>query len=187
MGEFCDDGNTKDGDGCSATCGSEKKTDDEPKDEPKEEKESHDCNGSIGDFIWSDTNGDGVQDSGEVGISGVGVWLYRGNDVDKKRTNGSGEYKFDDLCEGNYSVVVKSEDVPFRTLTFDPDGKRDHMTRVSLARKEDHKKADFGYKTLAAPATGPGWAALLMSAISAIVAFAVIAKILSRRRKKMAA
>ncbi len=30
---------------------------------------------TIGDFIWADLDGDGVQDTGEVGISGVTVKL----------------------------------------------------------------------------------------------------------------
>ncbi|GMQ79016.1 MAG: hypothetical protein BMS9Abin02_1566 [Anaerolineae bacterium] len=38
--------------------------------------------GTIGDFIWHDNNGDGVQDSGEPGISGVQVLLYEDVDGD---------------------------------------------------------------------------------------------------------
>lgn len=183
MSEACDDGNSKSGDGCSAVCA--KENDDEPKDDDDDDEDT-DCNGSIGNFVWNDKNGDGVQDAGEAGISGVGVWLYRGNDIDKEKTNGNGEYEFDDLCAGHYTVVVKSEDVPLRTLTSDPDGVKDHKTKVSITRKEDYTKADFGYKTLVAPATGPGWVAFLISAASAVVALAVIAKILSRRRKQVA-
>lgn len=183
MSEACDDGNSKSGDGCSAVCA--KENDDEPKDDDDDDEDT-DCNGSIGNFVWNDKNGDGVQDAGEAGISGVGVWLYRGNDIDKEKTNGNGEYEFDDLCAGHYTVVVKSEDVPLRTLTSDPDGLKDHKTKVSITRKEDYTKADFGYKTLVAPATGPGWVAFLISAASAVVALAVIAKILSRRRKQVA-
>ena len=179
MSEACDDGNTVNGDGCSAVC--KKEDGDDPKDD--DDEEDPDCNGSIGDFVWNDKNGDGVQDAGEAGIAGVGVWLYRGNDIDKEKTNSRGEYEFDDLCAGHYTVVVKSEDVPLRTLTSDPDGTKDHTTKVSISRKEDYTKADFGYKTLAAPATGPGWMALLISVASAVVALAVIAKMLAHRKK----
>jgi hypothetical protein len=35
-----------------------------------------DYGGSIGDFVWNDADGDGVQDPGELGIPGVTVNLY---------------------------------------------------------------------------------------------------------------
>ncbi len=178
--EACDDGNSKSGDGCSSTCLDEK--DDDPKDDDKDS----DCDGSIGDFVWNDKNGDGVQDAGEAGIAGVGIWLYQGDDIDKEKTDSKGKYEFDNLCEGHYKVIVKSEDVPFRTLTSDPDGTKDHMTKVSLDNNQNYTKGDFGYKSLVAPATGPGWVAILISAASAIVALAVIAKMLSRKRKESA-
>jgi hypothetical protein len=177
MSEACDDGNTKSGDGCSSTCSNENEA------APKDDDKDSDCDGSIGDFVWNDKNGDSVQDAGEAGIAGVGIWLYQGDDIDKEKTDSKGKYEFDDLCKGHYKVVVKSEDAPFRTLTSDPDGAKDHMTKVSLDNKEDYTKADFGYKSLVAPATGPGWAAILISVASAVVALAVIAKMLSRRRK----
>lgn len=178
VGESCDDGNTANGDGCSAACKNE--TQDEPKED--DDKDDDNCDGSIGNYVWHDSNGDGAQDKNELGIGGVGVWLYHGNDVEKERTNDRGEYDFDDLCQGDYRVVVKSEDVAGMTQTADPDDKRDHMTKVELENDEHHTKADFGYKGLIAPATGPGPAAIALSAATAIVAIAVMAKMLARRK-----
>jgi hypothetical protein len=37
--------------------------------------------GSIGDYVWADADADGVQDSGEFGISGVTVRLYGADGV----------------------------------------------------------------------------------------------------------
>lgn len=37
------------------------------------------CTGMIGDFVWKDTDGDGIQDTGEPGISGVELNLYLNN------------------------------------------------------------------------------------------------------------
>ncbi len=34
--------------------------------------------GSVGDRVWNDTNGNGVQDAGETGINGVTVQLLNG-------------------------------------------------------------------------------------------------------------
>lgn len=178
VGESCDDGNTQNGDGCSAAC----KT--ETKDEPKKDDDDDDekCDGSIGNYVWHDANGDGAQDKNEAGIAGVEVWLYHGDDIEKERTGQDGKYEFDDLCEGSYRVVVKAETVGGKNQTADPDDKRDHMTEVSLDDDEHHAKADFGYKGLIAPATGPGPIALAASAATAIVAVAVIVKMLGRRK-----
>jgi protocatechuate 3,4-dioxygenase beta subunit len=42
--------------------------------------------GSVGNFVWNDTDGDGTQDVGETGINGVTVELY------KETSAGSGSY-----------------------------------------------------------------------------------------------
>ncbi|MFA5804308.1 MAG: SdrD B-like domain-containing protein [Melioribacteraceae bacterium] len=64
------------------------------------------CNASIGDKVWIDTNGNGLQDYGEVGKSGVTVKLYDCNDNLKgtTTTNTSGNYLFNNLIPGSYYV-----------------------------------------------------------------------------------
>ncbi len=70
---------------------------------------------SLGDRVWHDVNGNGRQDSGELGVANVSVSLYRpGNDgiagttddvlVTSTTTNGSGEYLFTGLQPGRYFV-----------------------------------------------------------------------------------
>lgn len=62
--------------------------------------------GAIGNAVWLDNNNNGVQNSGEPGISGVLVTLYNniGNPVRATYTNANGEYLFTDLPFGTYSV-----------------------------------------------------------------------------------
>lgn len=62
---------------------------------------------NIGDFVWNDANGNGIQDGGESGISGVQVRLYTGAGglVATTSTNGSGIYQFNNVNAGNYYVV----------------------------------------------------------------------------------
>ncbi|TAE30617.1 MAG: DUF11 domain-containing protein [Cytophagales bacterium] len=61
---------------------------------------------SLGDFVWSDNNGNGVQDPGESGVPGVTVSLYNnGTLVATTTTNGSGGYSFTGLTPGDYQVV----------------------------------------------------------------------------------
>ena len=83
------------------------------------------CGGAIGDFVWRDNNDNGLQDSGEPGINGVTVQLYKGaiipaNLVGTTVTGpapagypslpagANGYYQFTGLCGGSYNVVINS-------------------------------------------------------------------------------
>ncbi|MCC2670805.1 MAG: conserved repeat domain protein, partial [Armatimonadetes bacterium] len=59
---------------------------------------------SVGDRVWVDTDGDGIQDGGENGLSGASVRLYSSTDVLLATTtsNGSGIYGFSNLAAGSY-------------------------------------------------------------------------------------
>ncbi|MDD3328251.1 MAG: SdrD B-like domain-containing protein, partial [Zoogloea sp.] len=63
---------------------------------------------SIGDRVWLDTNKNGVQDSGEAGVAGVTVKLLNaaGAEVATATTDANGNYLFQGLVPGNYSVKV---------------------------------------------------------------------------------
>ena len=66
---------------------------------------------SIGDQVWEDVDGDGIQNPGEGGMSGVTVRLFDGNgaEVASTVTDDDGVYVFDDLRPGTYHVEV---DIP---------------------------------------------------------------------------
>ncbi len=61
---------------------------------------------SLGDRVFSDTNKDGVQDGSEVGVAGVTVTLYNsvGKAVGSTKTDAYGNYLFDKLTPGDYTV-----------------------------------------------------------------------------------
>jgi len=61
--------------------------------------------GSIGDYVWEDENGDGIQDASEVGIAGITVTLS-GPVNATTTTDGSGGYLFSNLPAGTYTVTV---------------------------------------------------------------------------------
>jgi len=61
--------------------------------------------GEIGDFVWFDVNGNGVQDGGEGGIAGVLVTLS-GAASGPTTTNANGYYSFGGLSAGSYTVTV---------------------------------------------------------------------------------
>ncbi len=76
-------------------------------------------NGVIGDRVWNDTDGNGIQDSGEPGLAGVTVELLdadgnpvldaNGNPI-KTVTDASGNYRFTDLPYGDYQVRFTGPD-----------------------------------------------------------------------------
>ncbi len=61
---------------------------------------------SIGDFVWTDSDADGVQNGGEVGLDGVTVNLLDGvgATVASTVTAGGGVYLFPGLVPGDYRV-----------------------------------------------------------------------------------
>lgn len=64
-------------------------------------------NGSIGNFVWNDVNGNGIQDGGELGISGATVKLLDAACnavIATTTTDGSGNYLFPGLPAGTYGV-----------------------------------------------------------------------------------
>jgi protocatechuate 3,4-dioxygenase beta subunit len=89
----------------------------------------------LGDFVWKDTNGNGVQDSGEAGFSGVTVRLLDDNGAFTGRTtvtNSSGGYLFDNLTPGSYSIqVVAPSGYVFTTADAGADDARDSDTNAS--------------------------------------------------------
>ncbi len=62
--------------------------------------------GSLGDRIWEDTSGEGLQSGGEPGIDGILVELVNAGDVviDSTTTAGGGLYSFTGVVPGSYSL-----------------------------------------------------------------------------------
>jgi hypothetical protein len=63
---------------------------------------------AIGDRVWEDLDGDGIQDSGEPGIGGVAVRLFDGSgrQIGSTVTDANGRYEFRNLWYGQYHVEV---------------------------------------------------------------------------------
>ncbi len=77
------------------------------------------ANSSIGDFVWEDLNGNGLQDVGEPGIAGVVVTL-QGSAINGATlssqvvTNNGGRYQFSNLPAGTYTLTFeKPQDYVF--------------------------------------------------------------------------
>jgi DNA-directed RNA polymerase II subunit RPB1 len=60
---------------------------------------------AIGDYVWIDSNHNGIQDKGEKPLAGVQVdLLQNGKVIAKTTTDANGRYLFDDLPAGSYQV-----------------------------------------------------------------------------------
>ncbi len=111
--------------------------------------------GTIGNRVWQDLDGDGVQDANEDGIAGITVQLTPPAGVDLGNgpgqpvttiTDANGEYAFANLPLGNYTVSVPTPPSA-STQSYDEDGLASpNSTVVNLVTGgEEHLTADFGY------------------------------------------
>lgn len=107
---------------------------------------------SLGDRVWNDLDGDGIQDAGEAGFDGVTVELLDGNGavVSTTTTSGGGSYSFEGLPAGSYTVRVVSSTLPAGLApTHDADGVATPYTAtVTLAAGEDRSDLNFGFRKL---------------------------------------
>src|SRR5579871_572978 len=63
-------------------------------------------NAAIGDFVWKDLTGNGIQDAGEPGIPGVTVNISGpGGFTASTTTDANGAYHFTGLAPGSYTVT----------------------------------------------------------------------------------
>lgn len=103
--------------------------------------------GLIGDRVWLDFDGDGVQDSGEPGLEGIRVELYDNNNVliGVAYTDENGNYFFGGLPAGTYTVTVTPP--AGLTQTYDADGLGSaNQSTVTIGTGEINLLQDFGYR-----------------------------------------
>ncbi|MBC3789073.1 SdrD B-like domain-containing protein, partial [Spirosoma utsteinense] len=75
--------------------------------------------GSIGDYVWKDTNDNGIQDLAEAGVKDVLIELYasvngqpQGSAIRTVTTDINGKYLFDKLPKGDYIVKFVASSLP---------------------------------------------------------------------------
>ena len=117
--------------------------------------------GSIGDFVWYDTDGDTNQDPGEPGLEGATVTLdpgTPGNTADDvtTTTDANGNYLFSNLPAGDYIVTVDistvtngipSGNTPADLVqVYDNDGLGSpNKSFIQLQQGENNLDQDFAY------------------------------------------
>ncbi len=114
--------------------------------------------GAIGDFVWYDTDRDGIEDVGEPGIPNVTVALYRDTDgngvlsagdtlVATTVTDADGGYIFKNVIPGTYFVDVTDANNVLTGLTHivANQSQPDPTNPITLGLGQVYKDADFGY------------------------------------------
>ena len=121
----------------------------------------------IGDFVWLDYNGNGIQDNNanEHGIAGAVVTLMdangnsvkdiNGNSVAPQTTGADGKYHFCNLKPGSYKVKILKDD-PYYYVTYKNKGSNEAKdsdidptsyttSPVTITSGEDYRDLDGGY------------------------------------------
>jgi hypothetical protein len=117
----------------------------------------------VGDFVWNDTNGNGIQDPGEVGVPNVTVNLLDSNGkfVTTTTTDANGKYLFLNVAAGDYQVefiapagfnFTKQNQGSDVTVDSDPDPVTGRTAVFSLADSQQDLTRDAGL-TQAVPLT----------------------------------
>ena len=112
--------------------------------------------GAVGDRLWSDGDGDGFQDAGEPGISGVVMNLVNvsGTTVDQATTAADGSYLFVGVVAGDYTVVIDPASLGsgapldgFSETTGPQRIGRSVSVPIQMIAGDVFLEADFGYNS----------------------------------------
>ncbi|WP_196199036.1 SdrD B-like domain-containing protein, partial [Staphylococcus epidermidis] len=105
---------------------------------------------SVGDYVWEDTNKDGIQDDNEKGISNVKVTLKNknGDTIGTTTTDSNGKYEFTGLENGDYTIEFETPEgyTSTKQNSGSDEGKDSNGTKTTVTVKDaDNKTIDSGF------------------------------------------
>ncbi len=128
---------------------------------------------AVGDYVWIDSNRDGIQDEDEAPLEGVTVVLLdgEGEELDRTTTDENGRYIFDELPEGVYQIRFElteqqSEIYEFTSQNSDEDSTGDSdadttnglTIRFRLGDDNPHLTRDYEFQDFqASEGIDPTW------------------------------
>ena len=114
--------------------------------------------GTIGNYLWFDQNGDGLQNETGTGLEGITVILtFPDGSTQSMITDAMGFYLFEDLPPGDYTVAYDETTLPptgcsngqcvqsMLALPGMEGGNQQQNYPISLGAGEDNLTADFGF------------------------------------------
>ncbi|QHW36518.1 YSIRK-type signal peptide-containing protein [Staphylococcus ursi] len=115
---------------------------------------------NIGDKVWDDLNKDGIQDDNEPGIANVKVTLTDadGNVVGTRVTDANGNYLFENVKAGDYTVTFETPEGYTPTQTGQGTTDNDSngtSTKVTVGDSDDLTIDSGFYKETPVPPTEP--------------------------------
>jgi hypothetical protein len=159
---------------------------------------------SVGNSVWFDSDGDGVQDAKEPGIAGVTLTITKadgsavtdvaGNAVTTTVTDAKGRYLFTNLPPGSYKVKVSTPAGYTATKTgrgtTATDSSKGSATSVNLTKNgSSDQTLDFGFKRKptesALPQTGVDLGGLAITALALLLCGLLTSMHLSRRSREI--
>jgi fimbrial isopeptide formation D2 family protein/uncharacterized repeat protein (TIGR01451 family) len=101
---------------------------------------------TIGDRVWEDTNGDGLQNDGATGIVGATVNLLNGSGavINTTTTGADGFYQFTGLIPGDYSVQVLPAGFTASTRNANSNGNEATDSDVNATGRSDTFNLESG-------------------------------------------
>jgi uncharacterized repeat protein (TIGR01451 family)/LPXTG-motif cell wall-anchored protein len=140
---------------------------------------------SIGDTVWIDKDGNGIQGPGESGIANAVVRLVddaTGTEV-STTTDTAGKYLFTGVAGGSFTVVIDSATLPDGLVqVYSRDGNLNGQTDVTVVGPSEQLDVDFGYQERKLPVTGIETGTLAIVAL-ALLGVGVVAILITRKRK----
>ncbi|MCB1641460.1 MAG: carboxypeptidase regulatory-like domain-containing protein, partial [Xanthomonadales bacterium] len=124
--------------------------------------------GAVGDTVFNDLNGNGLQDPGEAGLAGVTVRLITDADGDgiidagdnqirTLVTDANGHYVFAGIPNGSYIVSITSPPAGYTFTGTDSDGTAGgQQLQATVVGGGADLTADFGYRVATSPRTVSG-------------------------------
>ena len=110
----------------------------------------------IGDRVWDDLNGNGVQDKGEPGLAGISVQLLKSNGafVARTTTDASGMYLFTGLRPGSYMLkflapkgwIFTLQNIGDDTLDSDSSRINGRTANFTVASGQPNRSVDCGLR-----------------------------------------
>ena len=121
---------------------------------------------SVGDFVWNDTNGNGIQDFGESGIPNVEINLRdcSSNLIGSTISDANGGYNFEGLIPGDYQLCIDQLPFGFETTSAVGDLTNSDFvsgtsctTCITLSENENNNRVDLGLRLIRVEVSGNIW------------------------------